>query len=91
MIDSPIVKAYKEEDWTIELILLEKIQLLVASIEAEEKKIESVPIEIPKGADLVDLIQAENKKQGLRTTLTGQLIVPKMTSNSKIFLYIILF
>lgn len=77
--DLPTVKAREREERTMELIPPERIEHLVGATEAAQPAMEA------KGADLVDLIRAENERQGLGSH-DGKLIVPELTRDGTVFL-----
>ena len=76
--DLPTVKAREREERTTTLVPPEKLGFPIAAVA------EGTP-EAPKGADLVDLIRAENHQQALGLK-DGRLWVPEKTSDGHIFL-----
>jgi hypothetical protein len=88
-IDTPTVRERVVEDRTFPLTLSDKIQLasVIATISIRSISGLSTDLEddVPRGADLVDLIHAENaaQEQGYHDRC---LVVPAPTVDSKIFL-----
>ena len=74
--DTPTVRAREQEDRTFALVPPAKISHQLASLET---------VEIPRGANLVDLILSENKAQSLGKH-ESKVVVPETTQDGKIFL-----
>lgn len=76
-VDTPTVKARELEDRTFPMIPPEKINPLICAVHEG--------VQIPEGADLIDLIVSENEKQELGKH-DGKIIVPETTSDGTIHL-----
>jgi hypothetical protein len=80
-VDLPTVKARERAERAMALIPPEKINIPIAAISNDSPN----DVDVPQGADLVELIRHENNFQGLGME-DGKLLVPEKTSDDRIFL-----
>jgi hypothetical protein len=76
--DLPTVKAREREDRIMELIPGNKLGFPVAALTGE--------LDVPRGADLVDLIRQESGSQDHGIQSDGRLYVPEKTKDGRIYL-----